>query len=304
MNEVTNIKIGGVITPDLLDIAYISLNSIKCNKKSTTKIDYYLFIKYTYSLNEYYCKRYLDDLISDDFQIHYIDANPYIKETNPQNGFSDVLFIRCLFPKIFNEFDKILHLDIDVFCLKEGIEELWNMTVDEFYVKAAIDPLVSWSPEGCADYYNTQTKRYFNAGLMLMNLKKIREDGLDEILYKWTKNWDYTIIRCILHDQTLLNYFFRKHVGILSPIWNNMFLSSTVNSKQYFTHNLQIYGFGEPLESLNETVFIHFIIKEAKPWNIISTNKGLGNFYYAETSIQLWKELVANYEKRRHEKQS
>lgn len=293
----TNIKIGSVITPDLVDIAYISLNSVKQNKKSSTKIDYYLFIKYSFSLDEYYCKRYFEDLVSDDFQIHYIDANPYIQTINPQKGFSDVLFIRCLFPKIFKDFDKILHLDIDVFCLREGIEELWDMSLDNTYVRAAIDPHVTWNPNCCEDYYNTQTKRYFNAGVMLLNLAKIREDGLDDVLEKWTKDWDFTIIRCNLHDQTLLNYFFREHVEVLSPIWNNVILASTAHSKQYLDYNLSLYSFPDPIASLNDTVFIHFFTK-VKPWRAGEMAKGETVYPYINKLLEIWNDLKTKYGKK------
>lgn len=291
-----DIKIGSVITPDILDIVYISMNSIKQNKKASTKIDYYILIKYTFTYDEYYCKRKISSLESDDFKIHYIDANPYIKEINTQGGFSDVLFVRCLFPKIFPKLDKILYLDTDVFCLKEGIEEFWNTELEDNYVAAVIDPLITWNPRCCKDYHNTQTKTYFNAGVLLLNLAKIKEDKLDDTLQQWTKEWNYYYIGCILHDQTLLNYFFRGHVKVMSPIWNNMLLIASKQAQKYFAHNLTLYEFNEPLKSLDSTVFVHFCTR-GKPWNAGEMTRADGYYYYVKELLALWNDIVNKYGK-------
>ena len=297
MSEENNIKIGSVISYDWLDIAYISLNSIKQNKKPETKIDYYLFIQYDFLHDEYYCKKYLDELIDDTFQIHYLDANLYITDITIQGKFCPIVFIRCLFPTIFKDFDKILHLDIDVFCLKEGIEELWNMPLDDFYVRAATDVLISFDPNNCSDYYNTQTEIYFNAGVMLMNLKKMREDGLDKVFVEWGKNWNFYIIRCIFYDQTLLNYFCRGHVGRISPIWNNAIFAADIETQKYFNYNLSLYRYYD-LDSLTDTVFIHFLSR-FKPWKKDEIVRGKERYPYINEMMNLWNELVSKYGKKR-----
>ena len=297
MSKKTNIKIVSAITPDLLNVAYTALNSVKQNKKSTTELDYYLFIKYTFSQDEYYCKRYIDDLSSDDFKIHYIDANPYTEKIKPQKGSKDIVYLRCLLPKIFNDFDKILHLDIDVFCLKEGIENLWNMSLDDVYVKATRDYVVTYSPDSCYDYYNTQTQTYFNAGVMLLNLAKIREDELDNTLEEWTRDWNKYIINPILFDQTILNYFFRKHIDILPITWNNTIFSCTNVSIEYVNNALIQEGYDIPINSIKDTVFVHFCNK-SKPWDNSEMLRGKARYPYIEEELDLWNEIKTKYEKR------
>ena len=75
--------------------------------------------------------------------------------------------MRAAFPKIFAE-DVILSLDVDVIVDKD-ISELWGLDLSEYYFAAVEEP----NKEGFRH-------PYVNFGVALLNLKKMREDGLDD----------------------------------------------------------------------------------------------------------------------------
>ena len=105
---------------------------------------------------------------------------------------------------------------------------------------------------------------YFNSGVLLMNLKRMRQNGIDKTLEKYLLNWPKDL-KCILHDQTLLNYVIGNEVKIVSSKWNNSILSlvsrnQTSYKNYYCTENINEY--------IQKAVLIH--MKGPKPWQPVS----------------------------------
>ena len=96
---------------------------------------------------------------------------------NRDTIFSNFCFARLVLPSIVKE-DKILYIDTDAIVLKD-IYNVWRYNIDDYYVA------------GVKDYGVLQngvykelglTGNYVNSGFLIMNLKKIREDKIQE---KW-----------------------------------------------------------------------------------------------------------------------
>ena len=95
---------------------------------------------------------------------------------------------RAVFTKLFPELDIILSLDVDSIVDKD-ISELWDFLMDNYYFAAAREPILS----------NRYNYLYTNSGIILMNLKKLREDKKDdEIIFALnTKRYQYTTQDCM-----------------------------------------------------------------------------------------------------------
>lgn len=96
---------------------------------------------------------------------------------NRDTIFSNFCFARLALPSIVEE-DKVLYIDTDAIVLKD-IYNVWRYDISNYYIA------------GCKDYgvlrngvYNELefTGKYVNSGFLIMNLKKIREDKVEE---KW-----------------------------------------------------------------------------------------------------------------------
>ena len=103
------IHIASVITQDLFYKAYVLLNSIKCNKKPETSIEYYLFISDSGSFSAARYTEYFQALIDDHFQIHFEDVAPLHNRIHAPHTI--VYYVRYLFPQLFPALDKIIHID-------------------------------------------------------------------------------------------------------------------------------------------------------------------------------------------------
>ena len=252
-----------------LDILYVQLNSIKQMKLPDTIIHYSYFIEDINDEN----KEYFNDLISPDFNIQFIDARKYEKQINcPENTY--LYYIRCLAPRIFKNKDKILYFDSDVLLVDNRLEELWSTSIEGCFLAATLDIEENYRDKD--ELKNVMKyKDYFNAGVMLMNLKEIRKHEYDLLLAQYLLKWP-NCLRRTLHDQTLLNWFFHYSVKIISTDFNNSILSMRLyDMKHYqnFYKTKNLYG------EVKKACILHF--KGDKVWKILSKEQKSILPYYA-----------------------
>lgn len=131
--------------------------------------------------------------------------------------FSRDMYSRYLLPEMLHNKDKVLYLDSDILVTGE-IEKLYNINVEDFYVAAALD--IGISKPDFHDYLEPlglDGSKYFNSGVLVMNLKKMRNDSVVEKLI----NTSVQFGKYLLHpDQDVINIVFRDKIKKLSNIWN------------------------------------------------------------------------------------
>lgn len=130
--------------------------------------------------------------VNKDSVITKYDLKQYKEEllssANVETGYTPFTFLR-LYADELNLPDKILYLDIDIMA-KKDIQELWDINVEN-YEYAAVK-----------DYYGKHffNRNYINAGVLLLNMKKIKETKL----FQRTRDL-CNKKRLFLPDQTALN---------------------------------------------------------------------------------------------------
>ena len=152
------------------------------------------------------------ELPEDDF-----DHSPITKHLNRMT------FARLSIINLFPFLDTCLYLDGDLIVLRD-ITGLWDDITqaddfDDYYLAAAPDlPMrnlpVQELPEMEEIHGTDNLKQYFNAGVLIMNLKKIREANLYPQFVKYK---DTNLPYC---DQDILNLCCVGHVKMISPFWN------------------------------------------------------------------------------------
>ena len=144
--------------------------------------------------------------------------------------------------------DKCLFLDADLIADKD-ITELYNINIDDFYMGAVADqfPLTEncWAKRlDLAKNY-----RYVNTGVILVNLKKWREENIEnklcENVIKYANLLQFP-------DQDTLNITLQDKVKNISHIYNAMPVQNYLVEK-------------EKKEAFNNPVIIHWA-GYRKPW--------------------------------------
>lgn len=136
----------------------------------------------------------------------------YLRVESPNKGsvFGKYALGKLLLPDIVKE-DKVLYLDTDILVVKD-ISNLWKYGMDEYYIAGVKD--FGIYKYGNIDELGIKGK-YVNTGVIIFNLKKIREEKIQE---KW-----FDIINSrYLHfpDQDAINMVCTKKTLYLSSIYN------------------------------------------------------------------------------------
>ena len=274
-----------------LERVYVLLNSIKHIKKPDTTISYRLVIEDV----DDRVREYFSDLESDDFKIEYYNTLRFKEHINPPHR-NYFYYVRLLFPTYFKDIDKILYLDTDLVFVQKGIENIWNIDLTDKSIAAVTDIPVNVAQCLRTELNQTKTKDYFNSGVMLMNLKRMRDTGKARQLVRWCFSWDRSILNPTIMDQTLMNYLFRDDVVYMQYKYNDysLMLSNGVLDvcKKYL--NI-VYGYEEPPESIKDAVVIHFL-GELKPWEEDARKEQM--FPYRAAAKEIWNKIFEQYGKK------
>ena len=259
----TIISIFSVSNRNYQDILYVHLNSIKQNKSKNTKINYYALVEGCFDKIEHY----YSDLIAPDFNLIFIDPKKWQDCVGNKKDY--MYYIRCLAPFIFNDLDKILFLDVDTIITNNRLDELWAIDIENKYLAATIDIEESfWDRNERINVGKDYTgNNYFNAGVMLLNLKKIREDGYVKKLADSVASYPKNLIS-ILRDQTLLNWIFKDNIKLISTDFNNSILSMS-NQVRYYYENY--YKTKNLVPIIKNACILHF--KGPKVWDFVEKQK-------------------------------
>lgn len=191
------------ITRNLYDVAPATLESLFQTNQNVERV--YLFIEddeFPYELDPRVRVVNLDKM------------TPYLSEKSPNYNtvFSRMSFVRCYASKYLLE-DKVLYVDIDTLFIRD-ISELWNTDFE--------GNLLCVVPEdknrGGAYRHVTReySDPYFNTGVCLLNLKALRDEGMDDEVLE-------IINTCQLPypDQDALNIACKGRVKYISNRFNN-----------------------------------------------------------------------------------
>ena len=172
--------------------------------------------------------------------ISFFDVTPKVNSLSVKLDVRDyytiTTYYRIFIPDLFPLFSKGLYLDSDII-LNDDVAKLYFQDLGDNLVGAVPDASVQLYSE-FANYVDKVIEmdhtKYFNAGVLLMNLKKLREFGLERKTFALLKKVTFKVAQ----DQDVLNYLCKDKVTLLDPKWNVMPLGERVNSPYLIHFNL------------------------------------------------------------------
>ncbi|HFR3504347.1 TPA: glycosyltransferase [Streptococcus suis] len=154
------------------------------------------------------------------------------------------VYFRMAFASLLPDLDRILYLDSDILAQKD-LQPLWETPLDGAYMAAVSEP----PSEDAFNYRRsigmTDPTYYFNSGVLLMDLKKIREDKIESLLFECGHAIKDKIR---LQDQDIINVALEGKIKVLDPIYNYGYMERQAN-----------------LRKEADIVLNHFSLE--KPWN-------------------------------------
>lgn len=151
-------------------------------------------------------------------EFHKIDENDFSVVKNQMSRFTIGTMFRCSLPELLPNLNRIIYLDADLF-VNRDIKELWDVDICEYCLAGVADEGVDIHnyPKILNKYPGIKKESYFNAGVLYMNLKKLREFGN---LKKLVVDFLIENPEADLPDQDALNVIFHNKVLYLDGSWN------------------------------------------------------------------------------------
>lgn len=161
-----------------------------------------------------YTVRKVEDDIFNDAPIHNIHI-------------AQAAFYRLLIPELVPEYEKCIYLDADII-VNGNLEKLFNMDLGDNYIAGAKDcHIISKNiTQHQKNLGIPSVENYINSGVLLMNLKKLREDNISKAFLQQAKEKNQ------YEDQDVLNLCCYDSIKVL-PLEYNLFhfyCGKTINS--------------------------------------------------------------------------
>lgn len=225
----------------------------------------------------------------------FLDAK--FKETNPENSVTlvdatevfktelpfanlETRFTPCCMLRLFADIipdipDKILYLDTDVVCRKD-CSEFYSQDMQGFEVAGVLDRYGKWFFRS-----NIFKMDYLNSGVLLLNLRLIRESGMFRECRKRCADK-----KMFMPDQSAINKL-SKAKKILPRCYNEQRISKNDTVFQHFTTSFRFFPY-------IRTVSV-------KPWHVDRLHSELGIYEY-DGLLAEFGEMKSEYEKMNGEK--
>ena len=197
-------------------------------------------------------------------------------------------YYKIALPSLLPNVDKIIFTDSDIINL-EDLTEMYNFKFKEKVYFA-----------GILDYINHLTQlrdfglssdKYINAGVLIMNLKAMREDSIEAKLREFVSNhtcifWDQTAINCVCRNN-IQNLPYKYNVFAFDQFYKLVELNNQQKFQYKYTERQLKKFFEEPTN-------FHYVSLD-KPW-LRSTQKfnRVYWWYYAKMS-GFYKEILDYY---------
>lgn len=145
----------------------------------------------------------------------------YISPNSPNvtERWTYMSLIRLALPDLFYSDGVVLWLDIDTI-VEQDISDLFDIDLCGNYLAAVEEPVRSKYPF-----------QYYNAGVMLMDLKLIWRDGIHRKWYELINSIPYTAL-----DQDVINLTCQGYILTLGPEWNSSGVITQDAEEPYIRH--------------------------------------------------------------------
>ncbi len=233
----------------------VMLTSAKIHKSSQSRYCIHVLCN---NMSAYYQRKFLE-LSTDDFRILIVecDSNKYEDINMPPNITSSTM-IKCDLAELLPNVDKLLLLDGDII-VKKDLKELYEVDLSNKLVAATNDMV---GMVNMKLHELVKVERYFNAGVMLLNLKLMRHERIGQKIIDTKRSAPST---WVLGEQDPFNKVCDGRSVILPASWNIQ-----ITLFRHMEHSIDaindFYGtsYSSYTEMEDDAGILHFCF--LKPW--------------------------------------
>ncbi len=135
--------------------------------------------------------------------------------------FTLTIYFRLFIPRMFPQYEKGIYIDSDV-VVKSDLKALFDTELKDNFIGACNDlsiqgvaPLVRYTEEAVG----VKKQEYINSGVLLMNLKKMRDSDFEQHFLRLLNEYHFDTIA---PDQDYINAICNGKILYLDPSWDAM----------------------------------------------------------------------------------
>ena len=188
----------------------------------------------------------------------------------PGSHFSLANYYRLKIASLLQHLDKVIYLDSDIIANRD-LRELWEIPLDDYYVGACE---AMTHERSCKRLGLPTLAPYINSGVLVLNLKKIRQNKIEGKFFDCIKekpeimeNVDQDVINLVLLEAS-------DGIKQLRQNWNTEVRTDMPFTKEY-------------LPIVNEPYITHFVSRE-KPWHPNSKQLYKEKYWVYHKYVEPW----------------
>lgn len=167
-------------------------------------------------------------LATDNFAIEFVEMQHGFESIKDRESnrlrcdyFTLTIYFRLFIPRMFPQYDKAIYIDSDIVVLGD-LAELYDKDLGEKYIGACRDLSIVDIPElvhYTKDAVGMNDGEYINSGVLLMNLKLLREKGFDTHFLNLLNTYHFD---SVAPDQDYINAICNGKILYLDEEWDAM----------------------------------------------------------------------------------
>ncbi|WP_309729978.1 glycosyltransferase [Chamaesiphon sp. OTE_75_metabat_556] len=151
--------------------------------------------------------------------------------------------------------DRIIYLDSDL-CVHKDLQELFDTDLNGFTIGASAVETIADSLR--SSFYQSigmnQEAKYFNSGVMLMDLKKWRELDITAKCLAFANKY---VDRLAFGDEAILNCIFYENFQVIDPSYNHPLYPNSDSIKSSLNDIFHFVGSPKPFDFLGEWIHVN-----------------------------------------------
>ena len=184
----------------------VAITSLMENSKKDTHYDIYIMTPGKFSEENSKKLLNLQDKYDNHCKINLIDMKDRYKDANDRGHITTPTYYRLSLSSLLPSLDKIIWLDGDTLIF-EDLTDMLDLDMDGIYYRGFLDNNVHGTKA-----FGVENDHYICAGVMLINLEKLRQDNIEEKFEAFIKENNERLVQ---HDQTVINVVCAKNNGVL-----------------------------------------------------------------------------------------
>jgi lipopolysaccharide biosynthesis glycosyltransferase/glycosyltransferase involved in cell wall biosynthesis len=237
----------------------VAMESILYHAHRETFYEFYLLVPGVFSQEHKDIINSLQDKYMNCCKILFINMDSFLTDGAIRTHHITLQTYYRLFLDKIIDYDKVIYLDTDIIAHND-LTSLYNIDISAYYVAGVKAPSYVLNKERnkfrIIQMQIESIDQYINAGVLLLNMKKIREDGLFNSIY------DLIQFGFMSEDQDIINKLSFNKIKHLPPKYNMMY----PRIKEAGENIYNVYEYKDVEEALEHPVIIHYLNVD-KPWN-------------------------------------